>query len=60
MQVAYSLDFFVGAAFFYLLQRKFRLSDETVSSVAAAGILGEAAGGMLNGFLQSLGIFPLS
>lgn len=60
MQVAYSLDFFVGAALFYLLQRKFRLSDETVSSVAAAGILGEAAGGMLNGFLQSLGIFPLS
>jgi uncharacterized oligopeptide transporter (OPT) family protein len=58
LPAAYSLDFFVGAVIFMILQKKFKMSDETVTSIAAAGILGEAAGGMLNGFLQSIGIFP--
>lgn len=58
LPIAYSLDFFVGAVIFLILAKKFKMGEETISSVAAAGILGEAAGGLLNGALKVAGIFP--
>lgn len=59
LPIAYSLDFFVGAVIFLILAKKFKMGEETISSIAAAGILGEAAGGLLNGALKVAGIFPL-
>lgn len=58
LPIPYSLDFFVGAVLFLVLARKAKMSEATVNSIAAAGILGEAAGGLLNGVLVSAGIFP--
>jgi len=59
LPITYSLDFFLGAIIFLLMAKRFKVLEETLSSLAAAGILGEAAGGMLKGAFQSMGIFPM-
>jgi len=57
LPVTASVDFFIGAVLFLVMARVFKVGDSTLSSLAAAGILGEAAGGMLKGAFQSMGIF---
>lgn len=57
LSIGYSLDFFVGAVIFLILAKKFKMSEGTIASIAAAGILGDASGGLLSAMLASLGIF---
>lgn len=56
--VTYSVSFFVGALVFCgILPKYTRVSDKTLNTVAAAGIFGQGAMGLIVAILVSLGVF---
>ena len=59
LAIPYSVAFFVGALLFWAIGKYLKVSESTLNSVAAAGILGEGLGGIISGALKAMGIFPM-
>lgn len=58
LPIFYDFSFFLGAVVLcWLLPKVFNLKDNILSSVAAAGIVGEGLGQLVVGILKALGVF---
>lgn len=56
LPIPYDLAFFVGALVLCWLMPKFKVSDEALTGVAAAGIVGEGVGNLVVAILTAVGI----
>lgn len=57
LPVCYDVSFFVGAVVLcWLLPKVLKTDDDTLNSLAAAGIVGEGVGGLFVAILVALGV----
>lgn len=54
-----SVAFFIGCMVFLVLEKQFKVRENSLASIVAAGILGEGLGSLVSGMLKNFGIFPL-
>jgi uncharacterized oligopeptide transporter (OPT) family protein len=58
LPIAYDIAFFVGAVFLcWILPKVLKTDEDTLNSLAAAGIVGEGVGGLIVAILTVLGVF---